>query len=231
MSLKRVAAAVFVKTPGYSPLKTRLAAGLGKSTAEEFHRLAAMCIAETLQRVSRLLVSQGVSLTPCWAVAEEAAMHDPLWSDLQTISQGNGSLGARMHFVYSHLLDSHDAVLLLGADSPQISPRILSEAVTSLGGQEFVLGPADDGGFYLLGGRRPIPLSVWDRVPYSVPETARCMVLELAALGKVAHIESLIDVDVLHDLEGIVPALREFPPASIQQQLAAWIREQLKTEN
>lgn len=231
MSVKRVAAAVFVKTPGYSPLKTRLAAELGTSKAEDFHRRAAECVQETLLQASGELASREVLLTPYWAVAEEAARDHPLWSGFQTISQGAGGLGARMHAVFDQLLERHEGVFLLGADSPQVSVRIIREAVKSLERHAFVLGPALDGGFYLLGGRRPIPLSVWERVPYSVPETAKSLKAELTALGEVAHLESLGDVDVRDDLPPLLPQLQTFSATNAQRQLAAWLEKILNTEN
>jgi rSAM/selenodomain-associated transferase 1 len=231
MSLKRVAAAVFVKTPGYSPLKTRLAAGLSKAAAEEFHRRATQCLQETLTLTAQQSDSTDLSLTPYWAVAEESAREHPLWAGFQTTSQGSGGLGARMHCVYRQLLEQHDAVLLLGADSPQVAPQTLSQAIESLASHEFVMGPANDGGFYLLAGRQPIPLSLWERVPYSDPQTASRMSEELSALGRIAQTESLVDVDDLNDLQRVIPALKRFPTGSSQQALAVWIEDQFATEH
>jgi rSAM/selenodomain-associated transferase 1 len=231
MSVTRVAAAVFVKTPGYSPLKTRLAAELGSVAAEEFHRIAAQCVEETLLQSSRQLVSNGVLLTPCWAVAEEAAMDHPLWSGFPTISQGTGGLGARMHAVYRQLSDQHDSVLLMGADSPAITPAIIDRAIARLQSDSYVIGEANDGGFYLLGGTQPIPLDLWERVPYSSRETSARMIEELSARGSIGRVETLLDVDVLNDLREVLPKLKAFSEATAQRQLATWIVEKLKTEH
>ena len=75
MSQKKSGAmAVFVKTPGYSPVKTRLAASLGVKAAESFHLASAYSVAAIMQASSRLMGVQ------CFfAIAEKAAFHSPLW--------------------------------------------------------------------------------------------------------------------------------------------------------
>lgn len=228
MTVKRVAAAVFVKTPGFSPLKTRLAAGLGTAAAEAFHRQATRCLQETLNKVADQITSSEISFTPFWAVAEESALGHPLWSGYQTIPQGTGRLGARMHSVYSRLLKQHDAVVLLGADSPQLPAGLLTQVIESFATSQFVLGPASDGGFFLLGGTGPIPLPLWERVPYSVPETFQHMREELTRLGELTATEPLTDVDVGEDLKSVLPALQTFPEGSSQRDLANWIEVQFE---
>ncbi len=125
--------------------------------------------------------------------------------------------------VFNRLIAESDGVVLLGADSPQLSAGRISQTVGLLAEQEFVLGPAADGGFYLLAGKIPIPLSAWERVSYSAADTATKMTDELSALGRVGSLETLVDVDVRDDLERIVPSLRSFAAGSPQQHLADWI--------
>jgi glycosyltransferase A (GT-A) superfamily protein (DUF2064 family) len=126
------------------------------------------------------------------------------------------------------LLDEHDAVLLLGADSPQMPARLITQVIESLATFQFVLGPASDGGFFLLGGTEPIPLDLWERVPYSVRETCRRMREELAVLGALTETEPLADVDVLEDLKSVLPALQSFVAGSPQRELANWIEVQFE---
>ncbi|MDQ3495902.1 MAG: hypothetical protein M3485_10390, partial [Pseudomonadota bacterium] len=72
----RIGLAIFVKTPGHSPLKTRLAAGIGRESAERFHRLAA----EAVAAVARAAQATPPGLATAWAVAEDSALDDALWS-------------------------------------------------------------------------------------------------------------------------------------------------------
>ena len=217
----RGAIAIFVKTPGLSPIKTRLANALGNEATLEFyqHSLTA----------TRALVRRS-PWTPYWAVAENEALKSPLWSNFEIISQGDGTLGQRLHRVYSELLQRNDFVLLMGADSPQLEQRILTAADTALKKNDFVLGRATDGGFYLFGGRKKIPEQAWTSVQYSTRETADQLRHHLSLLGTVAELETLCDVDTIEDLrrlsqlpKGVVASL-----LTEQKQVIAWAKRQLK---
>lgn len=190
-----VAVAAFVRTPGHSPGKTRLAAGIGAERAAEFYRLALAVTAAVLERAREL------GLAPYWAVAEEDGVDDPRWRGLPQLWQGEGSLGERQDRVYRHLLESHPAALLIGADCPLLAPRDLLQAGRRLSeGVPFVLGPATDGGYYLFGGRIPVPSAVWNGVAYSTPGTAGQLLAALGPIGAVELLPELPDVDTRADL-------------------------------
>jgi glycosyltransferase A (GT-A) superfamily protein (DUF2064 family) len=109
------AVAIFVKTPGLSPVKTRLAAGgMGAEAATEFHRLSVAGVARAC----------GDDVAPYWAVAEREALAPPAWRGFPAIWQGEGGLGARLDRIYATLLQRHGRVLLIGADAPQITPDL-----------------------------------------------------------------------------------------------------------
>lgn len=229
MTLKSIAIAVFVKTPGLSPLKTRLAAEIGASHAEQFHRLATRCVEETLQELQQSC--ETYQIRPFWSVAEPDGRDDPLWSAFPVVGQEDGGLGERMHHVYAELLTRHDAVFLLGADSPQLNVEELTQAIVRLFSSEdttdFVLGPANDGGFVFLGGKTEIPLEVWRRVPYSVPETAERFLEELQTLGVTEPFGEWVDVDVWEDVPLLLPALSEAGESLAKVELATWIQNLL----
>ena len=79
------AIAVFVKTPGLSPVKTRLASQLGKETAEAFHLAAAQSVSSVVQQLSKLADIQSY-----YAVAEQVALNHNYWQDLPCVWQGEG---------------------------------------------------------------------------------------------------------------------------------------------
>jgi len=108
--------AVFVKTPGLSPVKVRLAAKLGRKTAEAFHLAAAQSVSSVVQELSNLTDIQSY-----YAVAEQAALNHSYWQDLPCLWQGEGGLGDRMAHIYQTLLAEHDFVILVGADIPQMT--------------------------------------------------------------------------------------------------------------
>ena len=100
---KTGAVAIFVKTPGLSPIKTRLAASIGQSAAEWFHLMSAKAVESVVLRASH---ADG-ALSPYWAVAEKQALDTPHWKSFQTIWQGEGSLGERLSHIYDELIERH----------------------------------------------------------------------------------------------------------------------------
>lgn len=216
------ALAIFVKTPGRSRVKTRLAAAIGGPQAMAFHRLAARAVAEVACKVR----TDRPDFHPYWAVAEHAALGDACWSGLPRCWHGDGGLGERLHRIYDDLLAQHERVLLIGADAPQLTADLLQRAVAALDlpATPFVLGEADDGGFWLFGGRRPVPATAWSGVAYSQADTAMQLRAALQAQGATATLPSLTDVDQATDLVTLADALAALPdPLLAQQQLAHWL--------
>lgn len=216
------ALAIFVKTPGHSPIKTRLAATIGESRAIAFHRLAAQAVAQVASVVSEA----GRGLQPYWAVAEADALTDPAWASLSRNAQGDGDLGARLHHVYSTLQARHGRVLLVGADAPQLTADFLRTALAALAdpATPFVLGEARDGGFWLFGGSAPIAQGIWRGVRYSQTHTARELRAALTPLGGIADLPMLTDVDSAADLDALADALDALPePLPAQRVLRDWL--------
>ncbi len=207
------AIAIFVKTPALSPSKTRLAAGIGEKQALEFylHSLKA----------TESFVSEA-NAEPIWAVAEHEGLKDPIWANFDIMQSGEGDIGGRQHHVYETLLKTHDKVLLIGADSPQNTADNLNSAIAALDSHDFVIGPANDGGYYLFGGKTSLPMEAWESVPWSTEETLEAF--EANLLSKPFRLTMLTDVDTEADLKFL---LKEVPnyltPA--QQNLFDWVKK------
>lgn len=210
------AVAIFVKTPGLSPVKTRLAAGIGAEAARAFHLAAAAAVASVVRQCHPELV-------PSWAVAEPDTSH---WDGFPTLWQGEGGLGERMQSVYARLLARHGRVLLIGADAPQITPTSLLAASRSLNDTPYVLGPAQDGGFWLFGGRLPVPSAVWTGTPYSAPRTCAMFAQGLRRHGQISFVDEFADTDRPEDLPPLRASLRALAhPTPEQTALAVWLTE------
>ena len=208
--------AVFVKTPGRSPIKTRLAVSLGRDIAEGWHRRAAGCVADAAAASGHPVY---------WAVAESEAMSDPLWRDRPRIPQGPGGLGRRMARVHAELVARHGAGILVGADLPQLDPAELGFAGEWLLAEEerFVLGPARDGGFWLFGANRTIDLPAWESVDYSRDDTARAFVESIGG-DRWRRLATRTDLDESRDIEPVLAELRALPrPRPGQLRLADWL--------
>ncbi|MGH8128239.1 MAG: TIGR04282 family arsenosugar biosynthesis glycosyltransferase [Gammaproteobacteria bacterium] len=213
------ALAIFVKTPGLSPIKTRLAAGIGAEAALRFHYLAAAATAETVSACSSIL-------TPYWAVAEDNPVTRDCWSGFPRLWQGTGTLGERLHRIHTALQSRHGSVLMIGADTPQLTPALLQQVVTTLHNPAtaHILGPAKDGGFWLFGSKQPIPLGTWKAVPYSRADTAEALRNALQDTGRLDALPTLTDVDTADDLPILIEALQQLTnPLPAQLELTTWL--------
>lgn len=202
MASRQGAIAIFVKTPGYSALKTRLAAIIGQTQAEQFHQLSAKAVEAVVRSVT-----EQKHVLPYWAVAEAAALSDLVWKQFPTISQGTGDLGTRLSHVNQLLSAKYDYVIFLGADTPQLSVDTLVQAVNYLTDfadrPRFVIGPASDGGFYLFGTQLCLSQESWLNIPYSEPNTAEILLKQIQDQGEVQLLPELTDVDTVHELEAV----------------------------
>lgn len=215
--------AIFVKTPGHSPLKTRLAAVAGTAFAEQWHARAAGAVAAVAREACR-----GTGAQAYWAVAETEALADPRWAGLPVIEQGDGGLGTRMHHVHQALYERHRGGILIGADSPHIVPDLLRQALAWLDSPRprLAIGRAHDGGFWLFGGNRPLPQAHWESVTYSAADTAVRFRAALDGLGEWLELPRLADVDTADDLSACLDALRALAaPLHAQAALLAWMEQ------
>lgn len=210
------AIAIFVKTPGFSPIKTRLAATLGEKNAEAFHRLAAQSIEEVVMHAESFDATRSY-----YAVAEQAALDHPAWRNLPCIWQGDGGLGERMGRVYRHLLELHDFVILTGADIPQMTAAEILAASAWLSHDEqarMAFGPSVDGGFWLFGGNCFVPQHIWTDVVYSVADTGIQFFNKITPLGEIRTLRTLNDVDTAEDLEALHQSLLDLSKLTPGQQ-------------
>ena len=198
------AIAIFAKTIGLSGVKTRLAAGLGTANAEVFYKLSVEATQELVADAQ-----SKADVHPYWVLAEEAAPALPQWGEFPAFWTGEGDLGRRIANVSETLFEKHDAVMLIGTDSPQLTAAQIVEAVTMLkdNREDCIVGPADDGGFYLHLVGKPIPREVWESVTYS-QETTLAQLTE-KVLRKHHFLATEQDVDVESDLAGLQASLSE----------------------
>lgn len=194
-----IASAIFVKTPGLSGIKTRLAKDIGKDKAALFYKLALGSSKSLIKNIS----VPGAALHFYWAVAEKQGLGDSLWSGENTVFQNLGGLGERLNHIYQELFQENDLVFFMGSDSPHIDSSYLSAKLLDFINSEndFLIGPAEDGGFYFLAGKVPIAKEVWCGVQYSSETTLAELVEGLEPLGSIEYIRTDFDVDDLNSLK------------------------------
>lgn len=198
----RTAAAIFVRTPGLSTVKSRLAAQIGTEAAEEIYGCALGCACE----LAAGLKKEGLHVV--WAVAEEEGVSHPLWREtgLPAMHSGTGGLCECLHCVYSKLRSDADTVLLLGSDAPQLTVAGLRPAWEKKE-SAYAVGPAWDGGFYLFAGGEDIDAAVWREVEYSTASTLQQLEQRLAEpLERLAAEPDFDDVASLREVLTRMPA-------------------------
>lgn len=222
----KTALGIFAKTIGLSEVKTRLAAEIGKELAEDFYRLSIAAISDIAEEAA-----SSYGLHPYWVLAEEKGPQNPFWHGKEVFWTGDGSLGMRLHSVYEHLLQDHDAVLLIGTDSPQLSASRLEDALLKLkrAPNNCVIGPALDGGFYLFGAARPLPKEVWTEVTYSHETTLNALSAKIRGAGiDILSLPPESDIDHKTDLIWLKEKLSSkevrLPP---QEGLSLWLQKNL----
>ena len=187
----RPVAILFLKAPLIGAVKTRLAAEVGAPAAWRFYR-------ETAQRIGARLAR-----CPEWdlvvaATPRRSARHLrrglPRLAGLPCIEQGEGDLGARM----ARCLDrfAPRPRLLFGADIPSVDAVAIGRAFDRLRGSDVLFGPAEDGGFWLVGQRGPERCAgLFDGVTWSRPETLAATLRNVPRHRRAAFAETLADVD------------------------------------
>ena len=223
----KLAVGIFAKTIGLSGVKTRLAADIGKDDAEAFYAMSVDAVADVLNKAE--LNTDG-AIVPFWTLAEEAAPHLPQWSGFNAIWTGEGGLGQRLANVSEALFADHDAVALIGTDSPHLVPSLFENVLLQLRDDReiHIAGPADDGGFYLFASAQPVGRDIWESVTYSVDTTLKELATLIEKKGKrVNYLGSESDVDVIADLATLERSLCEIEDDLLpaQARLLDWLKD------
>ena len=186
------ALAVFLKAPRAGQVKTRLAAEIGERHALRLYRIMA---ARTLAAAREAGLDASIWFTPADAGPE---MRHWLGEDWVMRPQASGDLGARLAAA-AEVVDPGQGWLAVGADCPRLDAPLLQEAVGAIGEGLVVLGPTLDGGYYLVGGRAPLP-DIFSEMPWSTERLLDATRARLAAAGVPwRELRMLRDVDTAED--------------------------------
>lgn len=181
---------VMAKAPVAGVVKSRLGAQIGVVEATRFYRVA-------LARLLRRLAGD-----PRWrlrlAVTPDSAVRAPIWPrDIPRQAQGRGDLGARMQSVFDWLPPG--PAVIIGSDIPGIAASHIARGFAALRRHDAVFGPAEDGGYWLIGlKRRPVVPQPFAGVRWSTCHALTDTLVNCRALD-VAFLDTLPDVDAAVD--------------------------------
>ncbi|HVP38944.1 MAG TPA: TIGR04282 family arsenosugar biosynthesis glycosyltransferase, partial [Candidatus Saccharimonadales bacterium] len=194
-SYEKCVLAVMARAPVPGRAKTRLAARIGRIRAA---RLYEGFILDTLALVTRLGVPARIFTTGgALRGLRRGAPPGTRWA-----GQGPGDLGVRMRRAFSACFRGGTRrVVMLGTDSPGLPPRLVRAAFRGLRQADAVVGPALDGGYYLIGMSRPLP-ELLRGMPWGRPTLLGATARQARRLGiRLGVLPLWFDVDEPADLE------------------------------
>ncbi len=184
----------FARAPRLHGVKTRLAADIGDRRALEIYRDLGLRVLRQIAPVSSITV---------WYDPPDAGDEMRAWLGEHTYRpQPRGDLGARLEFAFAEHFSRRrtEPAIAIGTDAPGVDAGVISRASRVLPSAEAVIGPASDGGYYLIGLTRHRP-ELFHHVPWGTEGVLAATTAACAAIGVVPEIlPELRDVDRVEDL-------------------------------
>lgn len=178
---------IFAKAPRMGRVKTRLARDIGTVSAWKFYRRQLFSLVRNLGHDPRWQ-------THLFVAPDMSAGDDRIWpSGVSRHPQGGGDLGERMQRAFDILPPG--PAMIIGADIPGITSGHIADGFRALGNHDAVFGPADDGGYWLVGVKRsPRRPRLFDGVRWSGPHALDDTRRNLGGYS-VSLLEILADID------------------------------------
>jgi len=216
---------LFTKPARQGRVKTRLIGDLTAGQAAELH---AAFLADLLGR----LTAGSFEVDLAWAVEAGEAVPEDFWPGVGSLRQEGADLGERLHGALAAAARRSAAVAALGSDHPTVEVAIVERAFAAVeGGADVALGPAEDGGYYLIalaGGA--VRQRIFEEVPWSTSGVLAATLERCGELGLAVELLPVAaDVDTPADLARLAARLAPAGPAAAscprtRALLAAWRR-------
>jgi len=157
----RTSLLIFIKYPREGRVKTRLAASIGEKAATLLYRDFVEISLARFQKLKSFNFT--IYFDP---YEEEDAVRHWLGDRFLYRAQPEGHLGIRLQAGFNRELQNYPRVIIIGSDSPDVPLEYIERGALQLQNREAVIGPAMDGGYYLIGLSRPIP-ELFHDIPWS----------------------------------------------------------------
>lgn len=185
---------IFVKNPELGKVKTRLAATVGQEVALAIYF---QLLKKTHRETSKLSVDKVVYYS-------QKIDRNDLWDgkEFRKEVQSGADLGQRMKQAFAQAFtEGYQRVCIIGSDCMDISQRVIEEAFAALSTHDMVIGPSEDGGYYLLGMTQLNP-EVFEHKQWSTDQVFKDTIEDIKQLGLSRfELPILNDVDTEEDLQ------------------------------
>lgn len=199
---------IFAKAPIPGQVKTRLCPPL---TPDEAATLHGSFVLDTLERTKtaiaklKLPIDRYLACAPSTTHVFFKIMEER--QGVKVLDQAGDDLGARMNQAFEVIFSrGYQRVLIVGTDVPTLPLDHFQQALALIENHDLVLGPAPDGGYYLIGLKRVAP-ELFTDIPWSTDQVLKLTQDKSASLGlQTALLPSWRDVDTLADLQALIEA-------------------------
>ena len=200
---------IVAKQPEAGRTKTRLSPPLSGEQAATLYHCFLLDTLELMQRAE--IVQPILAYTPDEA---EPFFREIVPDGFELVPQVGPDLGERLHNVLRHCLENgYDQAVVMDSDSPTLPVELLRQAFQALDapGNDVVLGPCEDGGYYLIGLKRPCA-ALFRGIPMSTPRVAAETMLRAREQGlRTVELPRWYDVDVYADVQRLDGEVRALP--------------------
>lgn len=191
--------AIFTRYPEPGKTKTRLIPALGKDGAAALQK---ELTEKTVQKIDQLVLTSTYEPVIYFEGGELGSMQSWLGKDRRYKEQGAGDLGEKLKRAFNAAFRAGaQRIVTIGCDCPGLTKEHINRAFDALYFNELVLGPATDGGYYLIGLQRPLD-ELFENIPWGTDKVFETTVTLAQQLGLSTEIlEELHDVDRPEDLK------------------------------
>jgi len=181
---------IFLRFPEWGRVKTRLAETVGPDKALMIYKELSEI---TLRFASRLPV-------PAYLFYEnELPAEKERIPSFHYLLQIEGDLGEKIIHALKYVRERHQKIIIIGSDCPELMPSDIITTIDLLDQVNFVLGPSEDGGYYLLGCREIVP-EIFESISWSTSSVLRETVAKIESKGlSYSLLRTLTDIDTEED--------------------------------
>jgi len=183
---------IFTRNPELGKGKRRLAATLGDEKALEIYKF--------LLEHTRSITKNIYGVKQVWY--SERVYENDDWDSLayEKYEQKGEDLGQRMKHAFEQAFKKHESVIIIGSDMYDLSALEIDEAFKKLNDHDAVIGPAEDGGYYLLGFNGKVPAGVFENKEWGTSSVLAETLKDLKSLNY-ATLDERNDVDTEEDIK------------------------------
>ncbi len=183
---------IFIRNPELGKVKTRIAKSVGDEKAYQVY----LALLEHTRSVTQKVKGVERYLFYTHFIDQEDEWKD---KDFHKCIQSSGDIGSKMSSAFEQVLKKHESAIIVGSDIASLTTGIIEKAVVVLKEKDYVIGPALDGGYYLLGMKRASSFLFRD-MPWSTGQVCRETIDRIENTGtSIGLVDTLSDIDHWHD--------------------------------